>query len=127
MVLGTFHLGHCAQLQVLQSQRNNLKLGTGRRDQTILCSQTGEGLGRIKEINLFRLQGRQGSTLEVFQKQSEGDRNNNSQTKNILFIYDLFQPKELENLKNPRLSFILIIKVNSMYCKVCKSSYDQTI
>ena len=94
VVLGRFHPGHCPRLRALQSQGDKLKLGTGRRDQTIPCSQTSKGLGRIKEVNLSGLQGRQGSTLEIFQQQSEGDRNNNSQTKNTLFIYDLFQSKK---------------------------------
>lgn len=126
VVLGRLHPGHCAQLQVLQSQGDKLKLGSGRRDKMIPCGQTSKGLGRSKEVNLLGLQGRQGSTLEIFQQQSEGDRNNNSQTKNILFIYDLFQSKKKGGKPgNPMLRFFLIIKVTSMYCKVCKSSYDQ--
>lgn len=126
VALGRFHPGHCAWLQVLQSQGDKLKLGTGRRNQTIPCSQTSKGLRRIKEVNLLDLQGRQGSTSEIFQQQSEGDRIIIPRQK-ITFCSSMiyFSQKKVGIPGNPRLRFIFIIKINSMYCKVCKSSFDQ--
>lgn len=37
-----------------------------------------------------------------------------------------FSQKKVGKPGNPRLRFTFIVKVDSMYCKVCKSSYDQT-